>query len=113
MIRLPSRLPNGKVRTVGAVDAATRRKLSLQRAGLKRNLRRKTDPEYDAKLREYSREYTKRNAERIKKRRDAWVAANRERLNAYRRRRYEMNPAHREYMARKYREYRALRRGEF
>jgi hypothetical protein len=110
MILRPSQLPKGRVRTVGEVDAATRRKLSLQRAGLKRMLRRRTDPEYDAKLREYCREYTKRNAEKIKKRRDAWVAANRERLNAYQRRQYEMNPARREYLARKYREYRAVER---
>jgi len=96
-----------KVRTVGNVSRVDKRKSALQRAGLRRKLRRRADPEYDRRLREYEREYRKRNAERIRELRKAWVEANRDLRNAYHRRRYELDPARREYLARKTREYRA------
>lgn len=99
-----------KVRTIGQASTAERRKASLERSALKRKLRRLRDPEYAKKLREYAREYEKQHAERLKPLRRAWQIANREHINAYQRRHYELHPERREYLRLKAKEYRAAKR---
>lgn len=81
----------------------------MRRASFKRKWRKENDLAYAAKHREYQREYWLKNKDRLREKQNAWVEANRAHVNAYRRRRYLLNPAAREYQ-REY--YKAARMGK-
>jgi uncharacterized protein (DUF342 family) len=99
-----------RVKTVRSAESdANLRKESNRRAGFKRQMRMLMDPAYRERVRAYQSAYWAKHKARLSKLHKEWVAANRERINAYQRRRYELNPAHREYIARKMREYRAAK----
>jgi hypothetical protein len=58
----------------------------------------------------YWREWRKKNAERERERKRLWREKNKDHIRAYMKRRWELNPAFREYRAQKNREYRARRK---